>query len=213
MKTEDLITLLATGVEPVERHAVARRYAVALGFGVIGAAALMVKLLGVRPDLAEAARLPMFWVKLVFVASLAWASLAVTARLARPGVRLAWVPAALLAPVLAIWGLGGLALADADPLERSGLIYGATWASCPWLIAMLSAPILIAAFWAMRGLAPTRPGLAGSASGLLAGSVGALVYCLHCPELGAPFLGTWYLIGMLIPAGLGGLLGARLLRW
>lgn len=29
----------------------------------------------------------------------------------------------------------------------------------------------------------------------------------------APFIGFWYLLGMLIPTAVGALLGARLLRW
>lgn len=65
----------------------------------------------------------------------------------------------------------------------------------------------------MRSLAPTSLPLAGAAAGLLAGSVGALVYCLHCPEMGAPFIGTWYLLGMLIPTAAGALLGRFVLRW
>jgi hypothetical protein len=47
----------------------------------------------------------------------------------------------------------------------------------------------------------------------LAGAVGALVYTLHCPELGAPFLGIWYVLGMLAPALLGAALGPRILNW
>ena len=35
----------------------------------------------------------------------------------------------------------------------------------------------------------------------------------NAPELGAPFLGTWYLLGMLIPTAFGALAGPRLLRW
>ena len=54
---------------------------------------------------------------------------------------------------------------------------------------------------------------AGAASGFAAGSIGALVYTLHCPELAAPFLGIWYLLGMLIPTAIGAWLGPRLLRW
>ena len=65
----------------------------------------------------------------------------------------------------------------------------------------------------MKGLAPTRPALAGAASGLLAGALGALVYALHCPEMAAPFLGIWYLLGMLIPAVVGAMVGPLLLRW
>ena len=93
------------------------------------------------------------------------------------------------------------------------LLWGDTWASCPLLIAMLSIPVFIAVLWAMRGLAPTRLRLAGAVAGLLSGTAGALVYCLHCPELAAPFVGFWYLLGMLIPTLVGALLGSRILRW
>jgi hypothetical protein len=213
MRTDELVRLLATSAGPAERHAAGHRYAAALGLGMAASAALMLNLLGLRPDLAEAVRLPMFWVKLGFVAWLAWASLAATLRLSRPGTRLTWVPVALVVPVLAIWGLAGVVLADSPAAARPELIFGQTWKACPWLIAMLSLPLFLALFWAMRGLAPTRLPLAGAAAGLLAGSLGALVYCLHCPELEAPFIGTWYLLGVLIPCIVGALLGRRLLRW
>jgi hypothetical protein len=67
--------------------------------------------------------------------------------------------------------------------------------------------------WALKGLAPTRLRLAGAAAGWLSGALAALVYCLHCPEIEAPFVGIWYLLGMSIPTLAGGLLGPRLLRW
>jgi RNA polymerase sigma-70 factor (ECF subfamily) len=54
---------------------------------------------------------------------------------------------------------------------------------------------------------------AGAVAGLLSGAVGALIYCLHCPELAAPFIGFWYLLGILIPTAAGALFGPRLLRW
>jgi hypothetical protein len=31
--------------------------------------------------------------------------------------------------------------------------------------------------------------------------------------MAAPFIGIWYLLGMLIPAAAGALVGPRLLRW
>jgi len=213
MKTDDLIAMLARGAGPVDRGVAARRYATALGWGVLGAAVLMATFLGVRPDLARALSLPMFWVKLAFAAGLAAASLAAALRLSRPGARLAWVPGALAAPVLAMWTLAAIVLARADPALRPALFFGQTWASCPFLIAMLSAPVFVAMLWAMRGLAPTRLRLAGAAAGLLAGATGAVVYCLHCPELEAPFLGFWYVLGMLLPTATGALVGPRLLRW
>ena len=78
---------------------------------------------------------------------------------------------------------------------------------------MLAAPIFGSTFWALQELAPTRLRLAGAAAGLFAGGAGAVVYCFHCPELDAPFIGIWYLLGMLLPAAAGSALGPRLLRW
>jgi hypothetical protein len=155
----------------------------------------------------------MFWVKLAFVGCVAAASLLAALRLSRPGVRLAWVPGVVSAPVLAIWLLAAVVLARADAAQRAQLFFGDTWNSCPFLVATLSAPVFVAVVWAMKGLAPTRLRLAGGAAGLLSGAVGALVYSLHCPELEAPFVGFWYLLGMLIPTAVGALLGPRLLRW
>ena len=213
MKTEELVGMLATGLDAVEPHAAARRHGIAMGWGAFAATLLMAILLGVRPDLPEAARLPMFWVKLAFAASLTAASLLAALRLSRPGASLARVPGALAAPVLAMWLLAAIALGRAAPSQWSGLFLGETWQSCPLLIAMLSVPVFVAVMWAMKGLAPTRLRLAGAAAGLLAGAAGALVYTLHCPELEAPFLGFWYLLGMLIPTSVGALLGPRILRW
>jgi hypothetical protein len=31
--------------------------------------------------------------------------------------------------------------------------------------------------------------------------------------MAAPFLAIWYVLGMAIPAGIGAIVGARLLRW
>lgn len=213
MRTDDLVTLLATGAGAVQPNQVARRYATAFGWGGLGAALLMATLLGARDDLAAAALLPMFWVKLAFVTSFAAASLLAALRLSRPGLSLAWVPGVLSAPVLAIWLLAAVALIRADAAQRRILFFGDTWNSCPFLIALLSAPVFVAVVWAMRGLAPTRLRLAGAAAGLLAGTVAAMVYSVHCPELAAPFIGFWYLLGMLIPTAVGTLLGPRLLRW
>ena len=205
--------MLATGGVAVEPNAAARRYLIAPVWGTLGSVILMAMLLGVRPDLEIAVRLPMFWVKLAFVGVLALISCVLALRLARPGSRLGWLPAMLAGPVVAIWVLAVFALTTVNSAEREELLFGSTAASCPFLIAMLSVPVFVAVIWAMQGLAPTRLRLAGAAAGLVSGSLGALVYALHCPELAAPFLGLWYLLGVLIPAGVGALLGPRLLRW
>ncbi|MBI3375352.1 MAG: DUF1109 domain-containing protein [Betaproteobacteria bacterium] len=213
MKTEELVDLLATGAEAVAPNAVRRRYALALVASVPVAIALMATWLGVRPDLNEAAVEPMFWGKVAFVALLSGAGLMAVARLSRPGASLAVLPGLLAAPVLAMWLAAAAALAGAAPGERMELFLGISSDECALNIAVLSLPVFVAALWAMKGLAPTRLRLAGAGAGLLAGAVAALVYTLHCPESDAPFIGTWYVLGILIPVAAGALLGPRLLRW
>lgn len=213
MKTDDLVTMLATGGGADARPAATRRFALAIGWGALGAALLMAVLLGARDDLARSTGLPMFWVKFGFVAALTAASVVAALRLSRPGVSLGRAPAALAAPLLAMWALAGVVLLAADPAERTALVFGDTWLWCPLNITMLSVPVWATSMWAMKGLAPTRLRLAGAACGLLAGAVGALVYTLHCPELAAPFLAVWYVLGLLVPTAAGALVGPWLLRW
>lgn len=213
MKTNELIDLLAAGESPVDRHALGKRFALALVGGALGALLLMAALYGVRPDLAEVARTPLFWAKVALPGSLAPVALWLSSRLARPGVKggAAWV--LLCLPLLLVWLGGAMELAGVPAEARAGLILGKTWRTCPLNIALLSVPAFIGVFWALRGLAPTRLRLAGGAGGLLAGATATLAYCLHCPEMGVPFWGLWYLLGMLLPTLLGASLGPRLLRW
>lgn len=213
MRTDELVSLLANSAGPVEPDATRRRFAMALGWGLFAATLMMALTLGVRADIADAAMLPMFWVKLAFPVSVAIAALFAATRLARPGMRLGRVPATLVAVVAAMWVLAAVVLINAAPTERSNLVFGDTWLFCLFVVPALSIPLFAAAMWAMKGLAPTRLSLAGGAAGLLAGSASAAIYALHCPELAAPFLATWYVLAMLIPAIAGALIGPRLLRW
>lgn len=213
MKTDDLIQMLSSGAEAVDPHLFRRRYTAALGMGVAGAAMLMLMTLGLRPHLGLAAQSTMFWGKVVFPVLVLSGALLLVIRLCRPGRMLGVAPLGVIAPVLAIWMAAGISLFGASTSEREQMIFGQTWTVCPFNIATLAVPAFIGAIWAMRGFAPTRPPLAGAASGLLAGAVGALVYALHCPEDFAPFVAIWYVLGMLIPALVGGVLGPRLLRW
>ena len=214
MKTEDLMNMLATGAGAVDARLPARRIGMAIGVGLLGAGVLMAGTLGVRADIAHAiSQEGMFWVKFAFVALSAAGSVVLVSRLCQPGARFSGLPAMLAAPVLAIWTLAAFALIEAGPGNRAPLLLGESWAVCPFGIALLSLPVLVAVMWAMKGLAPTRLRLAGAAAGLLAGTLGAVVYTLHCPEVAAPFLGTWYVLGMLIPTAVGALLGPRVLRW
>ncbi|MFM9971858.1 MAG: NrsF family protein [Burkholderiales bacterium] len=213
MNTDGLIRMLATNVEPVDARAATRRYVAAIAVGLVGAVALLVLLLGVRQQWPEDVQLARFLGRLLFLGLLFAAAWFACARLSRPGASLAWVRVTLAAPLLGIWMVAALMLAQAAPAERELLLFGGSWRACPFYIALFSVPVFIAAFWGMQGFAPTRLRAAGAAAGLLAGVSGALVYTLYCPEIAPPFVGIWYVLGMSIPAVLGAALGPRWLRW
>jgi hypothetical protein len=213
VNTDELVSLLANRADAVDTRPLKRRCLVALLGGTAVAVLLTAALLGLRPTLVRDFALPMFWTKETFCTALSVAGLAAVFRLARPGLRLGWVRAGVAAPIVAMWLLAALALLVSDAPGRTELIFGQTASVCPFRITLMSVPLFAVIFWAMRGWAPTRLRLAGAAGGFAAGSVGALVYSLHCPELATPFLGIWYVIGILIPAGVGAWVGPRLLRW
>ena len=213
MKTDDLVSLLATGTVALDAGAPTRRYIAAIAAGTVGATVLMVLWLDVRPTLARDATLPMFWVKELFCIALVAAGVFAAARLSRPGAAVGWVEPLAGAPILAMWLLAVVVLAVAAPEDRIDLIRGVSWTECPYNIAVLSVPVFAAIVWAMRGFAPTHLRRAGAAAGFAAGAIGALAYTLHCPELDAPFLAIWYVAGVLVPTVVGAIVGPRLLRW
>lgn len=213
MKTEDLITMLATNAGAVRPPMAGRRFSAAMAMGVAGSLLLMIYILNLLPDLLTALALQKVWIKLAFTGYMAVVSLIAAFRLSLPGKKTGEILMLLLVPVVMTWGLGVVELVNATPEQRLGLVFGQTWAVCSALIAMLSIPVFVALLWAMRNLAPTQLPLAGATAGMCSGATGALVYCLHCPELDVSFISVWYLLGMLIPTAVGAFIGRSVLRW
>lgn len=213
MKTDDFINLLAAGVAPVDRWALAKRFLVAVLVGLLGALSLTVLKLGIRPDLAQVATTPIFWAKMALPLCLMIGAMSTVVRLARPGVSPGSGRMLIVAAILAVWIGSIYVLMAAVPDTRVAIVFGETWRVCAFNIAMLSIPGFIGVFWSLRGLAPTRLSLAGACGGLLAGSMAAVAYSLHCPEMAVPFWGVWYVLGMAIPTVIGAVCGPKLLRW
>ncbi|QDX26899.1 DUF1109 domain-containing protein [Sphingomonas suaedae] len=213
MNTDDLITQLARDTQPVRAGTVGRRIAIGLMLGALGSTLVLWSWLGPRPDLGSAMLGFSFWMKWGYTISLAIAALGVTAQLARPdSAHLRWlwllaVPVALLTFI----GLGELIRTPSG--EWLAMWLGHSWRTCPWRVLALAGPIFVGLLWSFRQLAPTRLRAAGAAAGLTAGAFAATVYCLHCPEVSAIFVLTWYSLGILLATSVGALLGPRLLRW
>lgn len=216
MKTDELIDLLAGGdgaAASTADGARARAHAWPLLAALLVSGVVLLTTLGARRDLAAALALPAFWLKLVFCLALAGAAWQAVKRLAVPGARLAALPWLIGLPIALLWAVAALLLAPAAPAVRAELFWGSTWRYCPALITLMAAPVSAAALYVLRGLAPTRLRLAGAGAGLAGGAMAAAVYCLHCPEMSPVFVGFWYLLGILIPAAVGALIGPRVLVW
>jgi hypothetical protein len=213
MKTHELISLLSTGTTPVDRHLQWKAFSRATVIGGVAAVVMTLLLFGIRPDIGVMLKTPMFWLKVAFPLTLAATALLVLPRASRPGAVIGkrWLTPAM--PVLVIWMAALAVLVVAPPDQRYQLIMGDTWEQCPFNIVLLSIPACVSIVRALRQMAPTRMRMAGGFGGLLAGALATMAYCLHCPEMGIPFWGIWYLLGMLIPAALGALFGPSLLRW
>lgn len=211
--TDDLIARLSADLKPVRPMAMQRLLLAAVVLSGIVAVVAMNMWLGMRPDIETAAAEMMFWSKFGYTLALAILGGAATVVLARPVGRTRW-------PWLTALGLLGIFVVGAYwQLSRAGagemmpLVFGDTWRVAPWRILVLSLPILAAALYTLRRLAPANPTLAGFAAGIMAGGTGAWIYSFACAENGMMFVALWYTLGIVIVGTLGAVLGRFLLRW
>ena len=213
MNTDDLIARLSSDVMPVRRNAVGRRLSIGIAFGALVSIFYVVVMMGIRPDIDVAMHGFPFWMKWGYTISLSVVALFMTAQLARPDSgRLRWLWLIAI-PVLLLASVGVLELIRTPPAQWLAMWLGQSWTVCPWRVLALAMPIFVGLLWSFRRLAPTRLRAAGAAAGLTAGAFAATVYCVHCPEVSAIFVLTWYSLGILLATSAGALLGPRLLRW
>lgn len=213
MATDDLIARLTRDLKPVPRSSVAKRLAIGLGLGFAASWLLMVWWLGMRPDITEASATMPFWGKLAYTLLLAVIGAWAVKRIAYP---LGSIVINLVLMAVALFAFGILAagiFAMAPPEMHYTMLTGKSLAVCTFNIVVLSMPLLIGAFWVLRGLAPTRLTVAGAAAGIAAGAIGSVIYSFHCTESAMPFVAIWYTLGVLIPGLIGAVAGRFFLRW
>lgn len=217
MRTDDLIDALASDAQATDfgpTRAPPRRLAMVAGLGALAALVLVLAWLHTRHDLMPAMRGGMFWMKALYTALLGAAGYLAVERLSRPGGsgRRGWI---LGLSVLAAFSVAGVVQAMMNPDIQMTLhmLRGHSWHVCSRNILVLGLPMLALGLWVVRGMAPTRPTLAGLATGLFAGGVAATVYGLHCAENTFTFVALWYSLGVLSLAALGAAVGRWALRW
>lgn len=213
MNTDTLIHLLSR--EPIEARAMSFgiRLTVSLLPAVLVSVLLTSLVLGIQTDLIQKMATVFFWLKFSFALTLFLAGALIVIKAAKPGKASSNDILMLSVPVITVWLIAAWTVLQPSAPEILTSVEGSSWKVCSLLIAWLSMPIFIATFWSLRYMASTRPRFSGFMAGLFSGGLAACIYCLHCPELSPVFVGVWYLLGILIPAGIGAVLGKWLLRW
>jgi hypothetical protein len=212
VRTDDLIDRLAADRAVIPAGAVQRRFVGVAVAGALAALVLVLAWLGTRQDLAQAMTGRMFWMKAPIPRCWAWRA---------SGRWSAWRGPRRAAQGAAVRGGGAGAvrrhgvrpMAGRRPEHRRSMMMGGSWKVCFRYILTLALPGLAATLLVLRGMAPTRPALAGFAAGAFAGGVAATIYGLHCGESTMVFVGTWYTMGVLGTGVLGAVIGKWALRW
>jgi hypothetical protein len=213
MKTDELITALSMGVEPVNRRLVNRSLGIALATGTAVAIGVTLVALGVRVDLTTPRAVIFLVLKLVFAIGTVGAASVYLARLARPGGEQRVSPGLAALPFGAILLLAGVSLGQAPSSHWDKMVMGDQWLECLISVPIIAIVPFAVVIWAVRQAAPTNLVRTGAFSGLVAGGVSAMAYALHCTDDSLPFVALWYGGTIVLCTLAGAILGPRLLRW
>jgi hypothetical protein len=213
MKTDDLIAMLGTNVEPVDRKYVLRVVGAAVAVGTLVAATAILVAFGFRTDLTTTRAFIFLFSKLAFtIVTVALTAIMLT-KLARPGgerrISIVWVTL----PFAAILLLAAVNLALAPSAHWETMIVGDQWLECLLSIPIIAIVPFALITWAVRRMAPTDLRRTGALVGLAAGSISAAAYALHCVDDSLPFVALWYGGTIVLCTLAGVVLGPRLLRW
>jgi hypothetical protein len=212
MKTDDLITALAQDSE-TRATPMARRLAIATAAACVLAAVALAASIGVRPDIWSALGTWRFDAKLVSVAAVLLGAWAAVRRLSRPEADQRSTLALLTAPVLVLCLALGFELATTPAASWGARAIGSNSRLCLVAIVALAIAPLAVLLATMRAGAPRSPSLAGAATGLLSGAIGAFFYAIHCPDDSPLFVALWYTPPVLAMTVIGALAGRSALRW
>ena len=213
MQTEQVISQLASGLQPVRRRTAG------------GDAVVLIALLGIelalllgfgamRPDMPHAAMTLSFWWKLVSLGAMALlggtAALLSLDPTRSPRRGLRWMVPIVAACLAAGW------MIDAAHDSWPALVQRMDWPSgmrCAGQIVALSLPAAVALGMLMRRGAPTDANGSALAAGLAAAGWGAFAFVFYCPYDDPLYVVVWYSLGCGAVAAAARAVLPRLARW
>ena len=213
MKTDDLIKILATNVEPTDRSKSSRELAGVVLFGAATSIAIVLLTTGLRSDLESAHTFPYLLVKLAFAGIIVGLAVSSLSRVSRPGGEKTRSPFWSSAPLAAVLGIAALVLIAMPIMHLSTMATGNGWLECLISIPVIAIAPFAGVVWFLRRMAPTDLTRAGAVGGILAGGMSAMGYALHCTDDSMAFIAIWYGGAIVLCALTGAILGPRLLRW
>lgn len=213
MRTDELIDILSTNVEPVDRNKVSRSILVAVGLGAVATAVTVLGGFGLRPDFGDPETALWLSAKFIFTLGIVTLASVYLGRLARPGGERKTSLLIVALPFVGVMGLALAALASAPRSHWQNIVLGEQWIECLVSIPVIAIVPFALAIWAVRRAMPTDLRRAGALAGLMAGGLSATGYALHCMDDSVPFVALWYGATIVVCAGAGALLGPKLLRW
>ena len=213
MRTDELVAMLGTNVERVDRRQVKRTIGVAIALAIVAALGSSVFVLGIRTGLNDIGALTFLVLKVAFSTGVVALTSMYLIRVARPGGERRTPVVLLVLPFVAIMILAAIDLAFAPSSHWNKMVVGDQWVECLLSIPIIAIVPFAAIVWAVRQMAPTDLVRAGALAGLVAGGVSAAGYALHCTDDSLPFVALWYGGTIALCTLVGAMLGPRLLRW
>ncbi|MEQ1517033.1 MAG: NrsF family protein [Usitatibacteraceae bacterium] len=212
MDTSELIKTLASAPHGPSRS-LSTVWVGAIAVSIAIAALVFFTVLGLRTDIAAAAETPRFLFKFLVTITLAVSAFDCVRKLSRPGE--SWHKVVLclaIAPVLLAMAVVVELIALPSDIWSATAI-GQNSVACLSYITLIGLGPLVIFLWALRYSAPTKPALAGSVAGLLAGGIAAAFYAAQCTDDSPLFVAMWYTIAIVVLAILGAAGARRFARW
>jgi len=213
MKTDELISMLSTNIEPVKSERLVVMLIVSLSVGAAIAICIMMGMFGTPAAAFRGEHVVLQAFTLLFTLGLVVAGSRLLVKSARPGQSARGPLVAIGMLFLTFLTAACAALIAAAPAAWGDMVFGPQWSSCLLCIPLFALAPFAALFWAVSRGAPTHLARAGGAAGLVAGALGATVFALQYPSASIPFVVFWYGGLIIACSAIGALLGPRLLRW